>query len=145
VTKFCTARRDGGLRPAPVRMVWRQEAPAKVWRSGLAHGPDRPLSPQSLFGRPSCPRHRDRVRRNRADAPRGVVETAPGCAYGRRWLRWAAGIDRMQRELGDEQSKLDALRSQHAASQQAHATVTMERQALLLAHQIAEDKAAEAH
>src|SRR5262249_31005633 len=43
-----------------------------------------------------------------------------------------------------EQSKLDALRSQHAASQQAHATVTRERQALLLAHQIAEDKAAEA-
>jgi len=53
-------------------------------------------------------------------------------------------IDRMQRELGDEQSKLDALRSQHAASQQAHATGMRERQALLLAHQIAEEKAAEA-
>ena len=53
-------------------------------------------------------------------------------------------IDRMQRELGDEQSKLDALRSQHAASQQAHATAMKERQALLLAHQIAEEKAAKA-
>jgi hypothetical protein len=50
----------------------------------------------------------------------------------------------MQRELGEEQSKLDALRSQHAASQQAHATVTRERQALLLAYQTAEEKAAEA-
>ena len=39
-------------------------------------------------------------------------------------------IDRIQRELGDEQSKLDALRSQDAASQQAHATATRERQAL---------------
>ena|SRR5215471_5208093 len=28
-------------------------------------------------------------------------------------------IDRMQRELGDEQSKLDALRSQHATSQES--------------------------
>ena len=53
-------------------------------------------------------------------------------------------IDRMQRELGDEQSKLDALRSQHAASQEAHATATRERQALLLAHQIAQEKAGEA-
>jgi chromosome segregation ATPase len=53
-------------------------------------------------------------------------------------------IDRMQRELGDEQSKLEALRSQHAASQGAHATAMRERQALLVAHQIAEEKAAEA-
>src|SRR5262249_57673673 len=52
-------------------------------------------------------------------------------------------IDRMQRELGDEQSKLDALRSQHAASQEAHSTGMRERQALLLAHQTAQEKAAE--
>ncbi len=54
-------------------------------------------------------------------------------------------IDRIQRELGEEQSKLDSLRSQHAASQQAYATALSERRVLLFAHQMArEDKAAEA-
>jgi len=36
-------------------------------------------------------------------------------------------IDRMQRELGDEQSKLDALRSQHA---EAAACISAKAQAL---------------
>lgn|SRR5262245_8078512 len=51
-------------------------------------------------------------------------------------------IDRTQRELGDEQSRLDALRSQHVASQQAHATAMREHQVLLLAR-ADEDKVAE--
>jgi hypothetical protein len=51
-------------------------------------------------------------------------------------------IDRTRRELGDEQSRLDALRCQHTASQQAHAMAMREHQALLLArvdeHEVAE-------
>src|SRR5262245_58445308 len=55
------------------------------------------------------------------------------------------GIDHIRRELAEEQSKLDTLRSQHEASEQAHATAVSEHRALLFAHQIArEDKAAEA-
>jgi hypothetical protein len=52
-------------------------------------------------------------------------------------------IDRTHRELGDEQSRLDALRCQHTASQQAHVMAMRERQALLLAR-VDEDKIAEA-
>jgi hypothetical protein len=52
-------------------------------------------------------------------------------------------IDRMRRELGDEQSRLDALRCQHTASQQTHAMAMRERQALLLAR-VDEQEVAEA-
>jgi hypothetical protein len=52
-------------------------------------------------------------------------------------------IDHKKRELGDEQSRLDALRSEHAASQQAHATAMRGHQALLLAR-AEKDKVAEA-
>jgi hypothetical protein len=52
-------------------------------------------------------------------------------------------IDHKKRKLGDEQSRLDALRSEHAASQQAHATAMRGHQALLLAR-ADEDKVAEA-
>ena len=51
------------------------------------------------------------------------------------------GIDRIQRELGEEKSKLDTLRAQYVAFEQAHVTAMSERRALSVGR---EDKAAEA-